>query len=446
MNPLRSVRYHAPYAWLGDRLGSDVLIEVVGERFGAVATGVRSPSDAVRLPGVVLPGLANAHSHAFHRALRGRVQADRGTFWTWRTRMYEVAARLDPSSYFALARAVYAEMALAGITCVGEFHYVHHAPSGAPYADPNAMGAALLEAAAEAGIRITLLDTCYLTGGIGASLSPAQRRFGDGTAAAWAERVSSLRPAPHSRLGAAVHSVRAVPRAEIGTVAAWADRRSAPMHVHLSEQPAENEACASEYGVTPTALLGECGALGPRTVAVHATHLTPLDVALLASTGTGVCACPTTERDLADGIGPLRDLATAGVRLSLGSDQHAVIDLFEEARAVELDERLRTRERGHWSAAELLLAATATGHDALGWPEAGRIEEGAYADLVTVSTDSVRLAGAGDHLPESVIFAASPADVSRVIASGREIVRDGRHLLVDDVPASLTETIAAVVG
>jgi formiminoglutamate deiminase len=440
------VRYHAPYAWLGDRMAADVLIEVPGERFGRVSPGVPAPPDAVRLDGVVLPGLANAHSHAFHRALRGRVQAGRGTFWTWRTRMYEVAARLDPSSYLALARAVYAEMALAGITCVGEFHYVHHSPSGAPYADPNAMGAALLEAAAEAGIRITLLDTCYLTGGIGAPLSPAQRRFGDGTASSWAERVSLLRPAPHARVGAAVHSVRAVPREEIATVAAWADRAGAPLHVHLSEQPAENEACQAAYGLTPAALLAECSVLGPRTVAVHATHVTPEDVALLASSRTGVCACPTTERDLADGIGPLRDLATAGVRLSLGSDQHAMIDLFEEARAVELDERLRSRERGHWTAGELLAAATGAGHEALGWPEAGRIEEGAYADLVTVSLDSVRLAGAGDHLPESVVFAASPADVSRVVASGREIVRDGHHLLVKDVPAALTESIATVTG
>lgn len=440
------VRYHAPYAWLGDRMAADVLIEVSGQRFGAVTPGTAAPPDAVRLPGVVLPGLANAHSHAFHRALRGRVQAGHGTFWTWRTRMYEVASRLDPSSYFALARAVYAEMALAGITCVGEFHYVHHTPSGVPYADPNAMGTALLEAAAAAGLRITLLDTCYLVGGIGVPPAHAQQRFSDGTAETWAERVSSLRPGPHARMGAAIHSVRAVPPDQIGPVAAWAGSRNVPLHVHLSEQPAENAACLAAYGLTPAAVLAEHGALGQRTVAVHATHVAPDDVALLASTDTGVCACPTTERDLADGIGPLRSLAMVGVRLSLGSDQHAMIDLFEEARAVELDERLRTRERGHWTAGELLRAATETGHEALGWPDAGRIEEGAYADLVAVSLDSVRLAGAGDHLAESVVFAASPADVRDVIVSGREVVRDGRHLLVDDVPAALTETITAVTG
>ncbi|WP_329262313.1 formimidoylglutamate deiminase [Actinoallomurus sp. NBC_01490] len=441
------MRYHAEHAWLDGAVVADVLLEVDGARFTSVASGVPAPPDAVRLAGLTLPGLANAHSHAFHRALRGRVQASRGTFWTWRSQMYTVAARLDPDTYFALARAVYAEMALAGISCVGEFHYLHHGPGGVPYRDANAMSAALLAAAEEAGMRITLLDACYLTGGIGDPLLGPQLRFGDGTASAWASRVSGLRPGEHARVGAAIHSVRAVPRRELGEVAAWAASRSAPLHVHLSEQPAENAACLEAYGRTPAALLAESGALGPRTVAVHATHLTASDVTLLGGARTGVCMCPTTERDLADGIGPARALTDAGSPLSLGSDQHAVIDLFEEARAVELDERLRTRRRGHWTAAELLTAATADGHAALGWPEAGRLAPGAYADLVTVARDSVRLAGAApDHLAESVVFAASPADVRHVVISGREVVRDGRHLLVDDVPAALTESIAAVTA
>jgi formiminoglutamate deiminase len=307
------------------------------------------------------------------------------------------------------------------------------------------MGSALLAAAAEAGIRITLLDTCYLAGGIGEALAGPQLRFGDGTAAAWASRVSALRPSRHARVGAAIHSVRAVPRAELGTVAAWAGLQGAPLHVHLSEQPAENSACEAAYGLSPTGVLAGAEALGPRTVAVHATHLSAADIALLGDTRTGVCMCPTTERDLADGIGPARSLAEAGSPLSLGSDQHAVIDLFEEARALELDERLRTRQRGHWTAGELLTAATTDGHAALGWPEAGRIEPGAYADLTTVGLNSVRLAGAStDHLAESVVFAASPADVHHVVISGRTVVRDGHHLLVDDVPAALAKTIAAV--
>jgi formiminoglutamate deiminase len=437
------MKFHAEYAWLGDEIAADVLIETAGERFVRVIPGSPPAEGALRLAGLTLPGLANAHSHAFHRALRGRTQAGRGTFWSWRSRMYEVADRLDPESYRRLATAVYAEMALAGISCVGEFHYLHHRPGGAPYGNRNAMGDALVAAAADAGIRITLLDACYLTGGIGEPLRAPQRRFGDGTAAAWAGRVSALRVDGHARVGAAIHSVRAVPREQIQIVAAWARERRAPLHVHLSEQPAENDACQEAYGLTPTQLLADNRALGARTVAVHATHLTGADIGLLGASQTGVCMCPTTERDLADGIGPARDLVSAGSPLCLGSDQHAMIDMFEEARAVELDERLRTRRRGHWTPGELLAAATWTGHSALGWPEAGRIEPGAYADLVTVDLGSVRLAGAGS-LAESVVFAATAADVRNVLVSGRLIVRDGRHQLVCDVPAALRESVAAV--
>ena len=441
------MRLHAEHAWLGDRVAADVLIEIRDERFVRITPGVPAPPDASRLPGLTLPGMANVHSHAFHRALRGRTQAGRGTFWTWRDRMYELAARLDPETYLALARAVYAEMALAGVSCVGEFHYLHHGPGGVPYDDPNAFGAALVEAARQAGVRLTLLDACYLTGGIGEDLAGPQLRFGDGTADAWAERVSLLKPAEHARIGAAIHSVRAVPREQIRTVASWARRNRAPLHVHLSEQPAENEACQAAYGVTPTRLLADHRALGGRTIAVHATHLSAGDIGLLGASQSGVCMCPTTERDLADGIGPARELVAAGSPLSLGTDQHAMIDMFEEARAVELDERLRTRRRGHWSAGELLAAATWNGHSALGWPEAGRIEPGAYADLVTVGLDSVRLAGAAlGHLAETVVFAAAPADIRHVVVSGREVVRDGRHLLVEDVPAALARAIAAVTG
>jgi formiminoglutamate deiminase len=362
--------------------------------------------------------------------------------------MYQVADRLDPDSYRALARAVYAEMALAGISCVGEFHYLHHRPGGAPYDAPNAMGEALIAAAADAGIRITLLDTCYLTGGIGQPLKGPQLRFGDGTAGNWARRVDTLYEQTdkagrlHARVGAAIHSVRAVPREQVRAVASWAKEHRAPLHVHLSEQPAENTACLDAYGVTPARLLAEAGALGPLSTAVHATHLTRDDIGLLGATTTGVCMCPTTERDLADGIGPARGLADAGAPICLGSDQHAVVDLFEEARAVELDERLRTRVRGHWTAGELLAAATSNGHYALGWPEAGRLEPGAYADLVTVALDSVRTAGAGPaHAAEAAVFAATAADVRHVVVSGRQIVHDGRHLLVDDVPGALAAAV-----
>ncbi|MGW8374620.1 formimidoylglutamate deiminase [Streptomyces sp. ODS28] len=442
--------YWCEHAWLNGTVEPGVLLGTTADgRIAEVRTGAEAPPPgAVPLRGLVLPGMANAHSHAFHRALRGTVQVGSGTFWTWREAMYRIASQLTPDTYFALARAVYAEMALAGITCVGEFHYLHHAPDGTPYEDPNAMGEALIAAASEAGIRITLLDTAYLASGFGTKGRGAppeqhQRRFSDGTAEKWAERAAALKPSEHARIGAAVHSVRAVPARELGTVAGWAEERSAPLHVHLSEQTAENDACQEAHGRTPSALLHEHGVFGPRTTAVHATHLTDEDIALLGGASTGVCMCPTTERDLADGIGPAPALQRAGSPLSLGSDSHAVIDLFEEARGMELNERLRSRTRGHWTAAQLLRAATEDGHAALGWPEAGRLETGALADFAAVSLSSVRTAGPLPRFAaETAVFAASAPDVRDVVVGGRHLVRDGAHTAVGDVAQALNAAMA----
>ncbi|MFF4852405.1 formimidoylglutamate deiminase [Streptomyces sp. NPDC001194] len=449
--------YWLEHAWLGTHVEPGVALTVsiggsaaggADGRISTLRTGVETPPPGAEvLRGLTVPGLANAHSHAFHRALRSLVQVGSGTFWTWREFMYQVAQNLTPDTYFALARAVYAEMALAGITNVGEFHYVHHAPGGAPYADPNAMGEALIEAAAAAGIRITLLDTAYLSSGFGEAPNHHQLRFSDGAAEAWAERVSALKPRGHALIGAAIHSVRAVPADQLGTVARWAQERRAPLHVHLSEQTAENEACQAAHGRTPTQLLADHGVLGPHTTGVHNTHLTDTDIALLGGTTTGTCMCPTTERDLADGIGPATRLQHAGSPLSLGSDSHAVIDLLEEARAMELNERLRSRTRGHWTANSLLTAATEDGHAALGLPDAGRLEVGALADFTTIALDSVRTAGPLPRLgAETAVFAATASDVRHTVVGGRHIVRDGAHTLVPDVPSALSESIAAVRG
>lgn len=407
-------------AWVGGAVLDDVLVEIQDGRFTSVVPNAVAP-DTTRLPGLTIPGLANCHSHAFHRALRGRTQRGSGTFWTWREQMYDVAGRLDPDSYYALARATYAEMAAAGVTSVGEFHYLHHQPDGTPYDDPNAMGHALVAAAADVGIRIALLDTLYLSSGFGAPVEGVQRRYSDGTVDRWAERVAALLTGG----GAAIHSVRAVPDHALATVVEVSSGR--PLHVHLSEQVAENDACVAAYGVTPTQLLADHGVLGPLTTAVHATHLTADDVRHLGSTRTRACFCPTTERDLGDGIGPSRALHDAGSPLTLGSDSHAVIDLFEEMRAVELDERLATQARGHWPASDLLRAATATGHASLGFDDAGEIAVGMRADLVTVATDHPTTAGTGAD-EHTAVFAATAADVTHVVVDGRVLPLDRRQV------------------
>ncbi|MDA3626481.1 formimidoylglutamate deiminase [Saccharopolyspora sp. WRP15-2] len=418
--------YWCEWAWLPSGPQPDVRFDVDGGRITAVAVGVPA-GDAERLPGMVLPGLANAHSHAFHRALRGWHTGARGTFWTWREQMYQVAEALDPDSYYQLARGVYAEMALAGITCVGEFHYLHHAENGARYADPNAMGEALVQAARDAGIRITLLDTCYLAGGFGRGLEGVQLRFSDRDAAGWAARVGEFTvDGDGIRLGAAVHSVRAVPSEQIPDVVDWARRK--PLHVHLSEQRAENDACLAAHGCTPTQLLESRGVLGPDTTAVHATHLAADDVALLGGSGTGVCLCPTTEADLADGIGPAPALRAAGSGLSIGSDGHSVIDPFAEVQAIESYQRLDAETRGHFSAGELLDAAAESGHRSLGWTDAGRLEVGARADFVAIDVGSTRLAGTE---PGAVPAVARADDVREVIVDGQRIVRDRAHCAVD---------------
>jgi formiminoglutamate deiminase len=422
--------FWVPHAWLDGSAAAGVrLVERDGRWATVERDTVALPGDSV-LPGLALPGFANTHSHAFHRALRGRTHGGGGSFWTWREQMYLLAGRLDPDSYLALARAVYAEMALAGVAAVGEFHYLHHRPGGDPYPDPNAVSHALMQAAAEAGIRLTLLDTCYLTGGLSDGgylpLSDVQRRFTDGSAAHWAERAGRRQAAEHVRLGAAIHSVRAVPADQLEVVVQAA--AGAPLHVHVSEQPAENEATAAVFGCTPTELLARHGFGGATHTAVHATHLSRADIAWYGRTATNVSFCPTTERDLADGIGPAGALVAAGAPLSLGSDQNAQIDLLAEAQALEFDERLATLHRGRFTPAQLVDSLTADGHRSLGWPDAGRLAPGYRADLVSIRLDTARTAGS---LPEQLVLTATAPDIDTVVVGGRQIVSGGQHVLGD---------------
>jgi formiminoglutamate deiminase len=433
-------------AWLGgERAEAGVLVRAEAGLITSVEAGHASaPDGASALRGLVLPGFANAHSHAFHRALRGHTHRGGGSFWSWRETMYEVAGSLDPESYFDLARATFAEMALAGITAVGEFHYLHHGAGGTPYSDPNAMGEAVIAAASEAGIRITLLDACYRHGGVGEPATGVQQRFCDPSAEAWAERVEAISERPGLTIGTAIHSIRAVDPDAAALVCAWAAGRGCPLHAHVSEQRAENEACREAYGASPVEVLAEAGALGERFTAVHATHLTEADVSLLGSSRSCCCLCPTTERDLADGIGPASRLLAAGSPLSLGSDSQAVIDMLEEARAVELDERLASGLRGTHDAPSLLRAATSAGHACIGDPRAGAIKTGARADLVSVRIDGVAGAGStADSALDSAVFAASSADVETVVRDGETIVSEGRHRKID-VAAELTRSIGTI--
>ena len=420
-----------------------VILEAADGVLTRVEPDAEMPWHARVLKGAVLPGAVNAHSHAFHRVLRGRTHRGRDSFWSWRDQMYAAASVLDPATYRALARAVFAEMLQAGYTAVGEFHYLHHAPGGTAYADPNEMSHALAAAAEDAGIRLVLLDTLYLAGGPGVAPDATQVRFSDGSAEAWAERTAALSASELVTHGLAVHSVRAVPPEAIAVAAQVARDRDVPLHAHVSEQPRENDECLLAYGRTPVEVLRDAGALGADFTAVHATHLTDGDITALG--GSHVCVCATTERDLADGIGPIPALRAAGAVLCLGSDSHAVIDPFEEARAIELDERLGSRRRGTFTGEELLAVMTTGGSSALGLPAIG-LAVGAPADFIEVDTAGVRLAGHDPAaLVDALVYAAAPGDVRLVVVAGVERVSGGAHVQVDTA-AELDRAIRQVVG
>lgn len=438
--------FHAQWAWRGgEEAVANVRITVSNGVIASVEDGVDAQASDVRITGVVMPGFVNAHSHAFHRALRGRTHGGSGDFWSWRTPMYEIANRLTPETYGELAAMTFAEMALSGITGVGEFHYIHHQQDGKRYANPNEMGLAMVAASQRAGIRMALLDVAYLHAALDKPETLAeQKRFSDGTIDNWLDRVDALGEGGENwTVGMAPHSVRAVHPNELEEVVA--NRHGKVVHVHVSEQPAENAACIAATGKTPTQVLADAGMLGRHFTAVHATHLTASDISLLCSSHSGVCMCPTTERDLADGVGPASSLSAGGAVLSIGTDSNAFIDMFEEARAVETDERLVTGKRGVHAPASLLIAATSGGATALGWGQYG-IQVGAPADFIALSLDSVRLASFdAANAAAHIVHAASPADVRDVWVGGRQIVQDHQHLNVSDVVGGLGRAIAAVV-
>jgi formiminoglutamate deiminase len=406
--------WHAEQAWLGHP-ASEVLIEVKNGTITAITEGVLAPPRAVVLEGWTIPGLANVHSHAFQHMLRGRVESGAGDFWEWREQMYG-ATDWDPSDYYNYSRHVFQEMVEAGVTAVGEFHYLHR--------HGNELGEALIRAAGEVGIRITLIDACYLRGGLDwKPLDAAQKSFSDGDVEHWARRVDRLNDADGVRIAAAIHSVRAVDPKSMRAVAAWARERKAPLHAHLAEQPAEVEECKAAEGCSPAELLEREGILGPDLTVVHAIHVDEHDISLLGAQGVTVCACPTTERDLGDRVGPLRVLADAGCTLCVGSDSNAVIDILEEARSLELDQRRATGRRVLHQPEELFAAATKNGMRALGW-EAGELKTGMLADFVTL--DQPHHTARRQIDPAYVVYGHAGCDVSNVVVGGTTVVAAAR--------------------
>lgn len=401
-----------------------------------VATGAPAAgAEVVRWPGLaVLPGFVSAHSHAFQRAVRGKAQG-RGDFWSWRAAMYEAAGKLGPDDLHAVARACFREMALAGVTAVGEFHYLHHDPEGRRYENPAELAVRVAAAAREVGLRVVVLRAAYARGGAGVPLDPVQRRFADASPDEVIDAVDLLDGAlardPLASVGIAPHSVRACPEEWISTLAGEARRRGLPLHLHVAEQPAEVEACRAEHGVSPVLLLERAGALSDRTTAVHAIHVDDADVRALGDARAVVCACPTTERDLGDGIVPADRLVAAGARLALGTDSNAIVDPMEEARAVEGHLRLARLSRAVLDgpggvAARLLEAATAGGMASLGL-RGGRLAPGDPADLVAVALDDASIAGAApEDLDAAVVFSMRRTAVRHVLVGGAAVVEDGR--------------------
>ncbi|MGC2618861.1 MAG: formimidoylglutamate deiminase, partial [Acidobacteriaceae bacterium] len=411
------------------------------------------------LPGrALLPGFVNAHSHSFQRLIRGKSESrvtSGKDFWSWRGTMYHAAAHLTPQQVYDVARMAFLEMALAGTTTVGEFHYLHTTPTGQPYDDPNILSKQVIAAAQSIGIRIVLLRTAYLRAGYQLPPDPGQTRFYE-TSAAFLANIEALAkeiPAgsPTVTLGVAPHSLRAVPLDDLRTIAAWARSQRLPLHMHMSEQVAENEACLREYGNTPVALLCDAGLLGPDWTAIHATHTTVDEIGMLAVESATICACPTTERNLGDGIFAADRVMKTGVRVALGSDSQAQIDPLEDARELDYHLRLAHQQRaildqiGKQSLATRLFdAATVNGARALAVPT-GDLAPNACADFFTIDRRDLSIAGhSSENLLPLIVFGLNRTAIRDVAVNGTLILRDGHHPHHQEIVTRYNEVHASV--
>jgi formimidoylglutamate deiminase len=452
-----------------------------------------------RLKGrALLPGLVNAHSHAFQRVIRGRTErrsTAHDSFWTWREMMYQAATRLTPEQIYDASRMAFLEMAASGISAVGEFHYLHHTPEGTRYADENELAKQVVRAARDVGLRIALLRVAYARAGWNTPPNARQTRFIERDAQAFLKGTETLKQdiareaSSNAWVGVAPHSVRAVPLDYLREVSAFAAEHEMPVHMHVAEQPAEVAACMEEHGRTPVALLADEGLLSDRFTAVHAVHITPEEARSLAAARAQVCACPTTERNLGDGIIPADALLGAGVSVSLGTDSHTQIDLLEDARELEYHLRLQKLERAVLApvatsaptetttartapeadletnsheeanslaalAARIFECATTNGAASIGAPansnggsnaredssSGGALEVGGLADFFTVALDDLSIAGAdADDLLPAIVFSLARTAVRDTVVGGQHIVEDGHHRAQDEIIERFTD-------
>ena len=417
-------------------------------------------ADPIRLKNrALLPGLVNGHSHAFQRVIRGRTerrsQNTNDTFWTWREQMYAAANRLTPEDIYAASRMAFLEMALAGITAVGEFHYIHHAPDGSSYTDPNLLEREVIRAARDVGLRIALLRVAYARAGFQTEANPRQVRFIEDSPETYLANLEQLLAAPELKdgmawIGVAPHSVRAVPLDYLKTVVNYASEQGLVVHMHVAEQTAEVEACIEEYGRSPVALLDTEGLLSEKFTAVHAIHVTPKAVSALARKRANVCACPTTERNLGDGVVPANAYFNAGVPISLGTDSQTQIDLLEDARELEYHLRLQHTARNVLApdedndesalARRLFACATTSGATSIGF-DGGNLQPGAPADFFTVDLDDPSIAGSSvDNLLANIVFSLSRTAIKDVVVGGKRIVVDGRHAQQEQIVSEYETT------
>jgi formimidoylglutamate deiminase len=399
-----------------------------------------SVSEVRRMPGrALLPGMIDIHSHSFQRALRGKAESRRRSgpdFWSWRNIMYRCALALTPEEIYDVARMAFLEMTLAGITTVGEFHYLHRTPLGEAYSDPNLLAKQVIRAAESVGIRIVLLRCAYVRAGLQLPPDSGQVRFLEPDAERFLRDSEALRneiasmPATVS-FGLAPHSVRAVPRDYLKAISGWAQASGMPLHMHVAEQPAEIEACVAEYGVTPFEFLDELGLMTRNFTAIHAIHLQAGEIERMGRGKITVGACPTTERNLGDGVLDADKLIDAGVSIAFGTDSHTQTDALENVRELESNLRLRHLQRAVLDGRQgeplpALLFDFAT--------RGGALEGGKAADFVTVDLADSSIAGSlPDELLTNIVFSMSPRAVRDVFVDGKMIIDNGRHAMQGEI-------------